>query len=111
MLRKTIFLLIAICSTLMSSLSFAHYPILTCSVQQTNEKKVVICEASFSNRAKAPNVIMEIFSDEDEVLASGTTDDQAMYQFPLPDSDYFILMDAGPGHVLEISNDEVSNTL
>jgi hypothetical protein len=54
---------------------------------------------------------MEIFSDEDEVLASGTTDDQAMYQFPLPDSDYFILMDAGPGHVLEISNDEVSNTL
>lgn len=111
MLRRATLLSITLGSMLTSIASFAHYPILTCSVGHNDQSKLVICEASFSNRAKAPNVIMEVFSDEDEVLSSGVTDEKAMYQFPLPEGDYFILMDAGPGHVLEISNDEVNNNL
>ncbi|WP_194435622.1 hypothetical protein [Vibrio fluminensis] len=85
---------------------FAHYPILDCKAD--SQKQLVICEASFSNRATAPNVIMEVFSEDDEVVASGQTDQQSMFEFPLPEGIYFILMDAGPGHVLEISNDEVT---
>jgi uncharacterized GH25 family protein len=93
---------------LFSGFSFAHYPILSCSVINQDSQEQVVCEASFSNRATAPGVIMEIFSEDDEVISSGVTDNNSLYQFPLPEGDFFILMDAGPGHVLEISNDEVT---
>lgn len=95
---------------LFSSASFAHYPVLSCQhISNAGASDTVRCEASFSNRAKAPNVIMEVYSEDDDVLASGYTDDNAIYEFEAPDNGYFILMDAGPGHVLEISNDEVVN--
>lgn len=100
---------IGVCLLLFSGLSLAHYPILSCSVVNQNSQEHVVCEASFSNRATAPGVIMEIFSEDDEVISSGLTDTNSLYQFPLPEGDFFILMDAGPGHVLEISNDEVTH--
>jgi len=89
-------------------LSHAHYPILNCTVGN-NEKAPhqVRCEASFSNRAKAPNVIMEVYSEDDEVISEGHTDNDSIYTFDRPEGVYFIIMDAGPGHVLEISDEEV----
>lgn len=88
---------------LLGSAAHAHYPILNCSV----ESGQVSCEASFSDRSKAPDVVMEVFSEDDEMLNSGRTDNASMYRFQLPDGVFFIIMDAGPGHVLEISSDEI----
>lgn len=81
----------------------AHYPILDC----TTSSKEVTCEASFSDKSKAPGVVMEVFSEDDEVIAKGRTDDESKYKFSRPDGVYFIIMDAGPGHVLEISDEDV----
>ena len=93
--------------------SFAHYPLLDCQYtthqesNQQNNNEIVSCEAGFSDRSKAPNVVMEVFSEDDEVLAQGHTDDKAMFQFDRPDGAFFIIMDAGPGHVLEISDEDI----
>jgi len=84
----------------------AHYPVLNCKMDTS--VKQVICEAGFSDRSKAPNVVMEVFSEDDEQVAKGHTDDNAMYRFSPPSGAYFIIMDAGPGHVLEISDEEVN---
>ncbi|MEM7564037.1 MAG: hypothetical protein AAF353_13450 [Pseudomonadota bacterium] len=86
---------------------FGHYPILDCNVSGADGSRQVICEASFSDRSKAPDVIMEVFSEDDEMIFSGRTDAASNYRFDLPDGVFFIIMDAGPGHVLEISSDEV----
>lgn len=92
-----------------SSVSYGHYPLLDCqyTTDQQTESEVVLCEAGFSDRSKAPNVVMEVFSEDDEVLAQGHTDDKAMYQFDRPEGAFFVIMDAGPGHVLEISDEDI----
>ncbi|USD67271.1 hypothetical protein [Vibrio sp. SCSIO 43136] len=108
-LHRLIALMLAL---LFTNSVWAHYPILDCKiVTDSDASEHVLCEASFSNRAKAPNVLMEVFSEDDDVLSSGLTDDDALYRFPKPEGSYFILMDAGPGHVLEISNDDVAVAL
>lgn len=96
---------------LISSSVLAHYPVLDCKHTDSSGEDMVVCEAGFSNRSKAPNVIMEVFSEDDDVLVSGTTDDNAMFEFVEPEGGYFIFMDAGPGHILEISNEEVTREL
>ncbi|MCH2159924.1 MAG: hypothetical protein MK096_14245 [Oleiphilaceae bacterium] len=94
--------------SLLSAKAFAHYPILNCKLGSNPESpSEVVCEASFSNLAKAPNVIMEVYSEDDELISEGHTDDNSIYTFERPDGVYFIIMDAGPGHVLEISDEEV----
>lgn len=92
-----------------SAQCLAHYPILDCQLGlETEPEGTVVCIASFSDRSKAPNVLMEIYSEDDEVIASGQTDERATYRFIAPEGEaYFIIMDAGPGHVLEISDEEV----
>ena len=87
----------------LATTAHAHYPILNCTVTSGQ----VECEAGFSDRSKAPDVLMEVFSEEDDILHSGRTDAASMYRFALPEGVFFVIMDAGPGHVLEISSDEI----
>jgi len=96
----------------LSNTVLAHYPILDCHYSKTpNEAhEQVTCEASFSDRSKAPNVVIEIVSEDDEILVKGLTNATAKYQFSRPDGSFFIIMDAGPGHVLEISDEEVNES-
>lgn len=86
--------------------AYAHYPLLDCRFGVESSEQVY-CDAGFSDGSKAPNVIMEVFSEDDEVVAQGRTNDQALFDFRRPAGAFFIIMDAGPGHVIEISNDEV----
>ncbi|WP_250654899.1 hypothetical protein [Alkalimarinus coralli] len=91
---------------LLSHSAFAHYPLLDCYYGSEGGLHVY-CDAGFSDRSKAPNVMMEVFSEDDEVIAQGRTDENALFDFKRPDGAFFIIMDAGPGHVIEISDDEV----
>lgn len=87
----------------------AHYPVLNCAIEKNKSNvEEVSCEASFSDRSRAPNVIMEVFSEDDEQLAKGRTNENSIYRFNRPKGAYFIIMDAGPGHVLEISDEDVN---
>ena len=111
MIRSLILILIS----LFSLQAFAHYPLLNCQFvaaeKEVAEQEVVeqvSCEAGFSDGTKAPNVIMDVFSEDDETLATGHTNEKAMFQFERPDGIFFIIMDAGPGHVIEISDEEVN---
>lgn len=86
--------------------AYAHYPLLDCRFGAESSVQVY-CSAGFSDGSKAPNVLMEVFSEDDEVVAQGVTSDQALFDFERPNGAFFIIMDAGPGHVIEISDDEV----
>ncbi|GAA3925060.1 hypothetical protein [Litoribacillus peritrichatus] len=88
----------------------AHYPLLNCEFTENEQSATeqVFCDAGFSDGTKAPNVVMEVFSEDDETLVSGHTDATAKFQFDRPEGVFFIIMDAGPGHVIEISDEEVN---
>ncbi len=82
----------------LSSQVSAHSLFLNCEQQDEN----IACTGGFSDGTKANNLPVEVFSYDDELLAQGKTDDNSHYQFTRPDSDFYILMDAGPGHVVEV---------
>lgn len=93
-------------SLLFSSAAFAHYPILNC--QQPQNASEITCTAGFSDGSKAPGVLIEVISEEDEIVSTGHTNDNATYHFDRPEGLFFIIMDAGPGHVLEITDEDIN---
>ncbi|MNW04364.1 hypothetical protein D3C71_2004450 [compost metagenome] len=44
---------------------------------------------------------------EDKVLVSGKLDKSSMLSFKKPKGDFFVLFDAGPGHVVEVDHAEI----
>lgn len=95
-----------VCAATFYSPAYAHYPLLDCRFGAEDSAQVY-CIAGFSDGSKAPNVLMEVFSEDDEVVAQGRTNDRALFDFNRPDGAFFIIMDAGPGHVIEIPDEEV----
>lgn len=83
---------------LLSAPSFAHSIFLNCST--ANEQ--IECKGSFSDGSAASDFPFEVISYEDELLVKGQTDKDSAFSFPTPDQDYYILLDAGPGHVIEL---------
>lgn len=92
---------------LVSANSSAHYPILHCHFINNDNQSLVECSAGFSDRSIAANVVMEVYSENDELISAGKTDEAAIYRFEPSSEIFFIIMDAGPGHVIEISDEDV----
>lgn len=83
---------------LLSLPAFAHSVFLNCSAKDSS----VECVGSFSDGSSAAGFPFEVISYEDQLLLQGNTDQAAYFSFPVPTEDYYILMDAGPGHVVEV---------
>lgn len=83
---------------LLSAPTFAHSIFLNCST--SNEQ--IECKGSFSDGSAASDFPFEVISYEDELLLKGKTNKESAFNFPTPDQDYYILLDAGPGHVVEL---------
>lgn len=89
--------------TLLSLPATAHSIFLNCEALA----ETVECKGSFSDGSSADNIPFEVISYEDEMLSAGRTDPDATFNFNTPDQDYYILLDAGPGHVLELDMTDV----
>ena len=89
---------------LSSQLSHAHSINLDCSQVQQE----VQCTGGFSDGSGASNLPYEVISYNDDVLAQGHSSEQSTFTFPLPEQDYYILLDAGPGHVVELDMMDVT---
>lgn len=78
--------------------AFAHSIFLNC----TNADTQIECKSSFSDGSSAENIPFEVISYDDELLKKGRTDPASSFSFLKPDQEYYILLDAGPGHVIEL---------
>ena len=87
-----------------SQLSHAHSIDLDCSQVQQE----VQCKGGFSDGSGTSNLPYEVISYNDDVLAQGLSSEQSTFTFPLPEQDYYILLDAGPGHVVELDMQDVA---
>ncbi|WP_051227289.1 hypothetical protein [Oceanospirillum beijerinckii] len=89
---------------LSSQLSHAHSINLDCSQVQQE----VQCKGGFSDGSGTSNLPYVVISYNDDVLAQGHSSEQSTFTFPLPEQDYYILLDAGPGHVVELDMQDVA---
>lgn len=83
---------------LFSCPAFSHSIFLNCT--ESNEQ--IECIGSFSDGSEANNLPIEVISYSDELLVQGKTGANASFSVDRPNQDYYILMDAGPGHVVEV---------
>lgn len=89
----------------LSSVTYAHSLFLNC--EQHTAK--IHCTGGFSDGSGASNLPIEVVSYDDEPLLAGKTNASSQYSFGVPDKDYYILLDAGPGHVVEVDMVDVAH--
>ncbi|MCB5190921.1 hypothetical protein LG198_09300 [Methylobacillus arboreus] len=75
-----------------------HIPIGKC----WTESKHVICEGGESDGHPLPDALVEVISYDEKTLVSGKLDEKSRIRFARPDSEFYILIDDGPGQVIEI---------
>lgn len=83
---------------LISELAAAHVPIARCALANGQ----VQCTAMYDDGSKAENVLMNVYSYNNEVLLSGKADRKGLFDFTPPRQPFYVLMDDGPGHVFEV---------
>lgn len=84
--------------------ALAHNPVVECRQVSAD---TIQCRGAFSDGSLAPGVRLDVMSYDDKVLVSGKLDKSSMLSFKKPKGDFFVLFDAGPGHVVEVDHAEI----
>lgn len=99
-LRRGALLLLA----LASAPAFAHNPVVECRQVSAD---TIVCRGGFSDGSLAPGVRLDVMSYDDKVLISGKLGKDSTLSFKKPKGEFFVLFDAGPGHVVEVDHAEI----
>ncbi|MGG2396074.1 hypothetical protein ACJRW5_03875 [Pseudomonas sp. SH1-B] len=86
------------------SLALAHNPVCQCEPQGDEE---IVCVGGFSDGSGAPGVTLDVISYDEEILVAGKLDGDSSLSFKRPDGEFYVLFDAGPGHVVEIDHMDI----
>src|SRR5690554_4013525 len=86
-------------AVLTSSAAWAHVPVSRCSVQTDNW---VECQTRYDDDSIAADILMGLYAYDNTLMSSGRSDMKGVFRFKLPDEPFYLLMDAGPGHVFEV---------
>ncbi|MFI8744300.1 hypothetical protein ACIGKL_03975 [Pseudomonas sp. NPDC077186] len=89
----------------LAPLALAHNPICQCEAGDGEE---IVCTGGFSDGSGAPGVTLDVISYEEEVLVPGKLGEDSRLSFKRPDGEFYVLFDAGPGHVVEIDHTEIA---
>lgn len=90
-------------SSFFSLSSWAHSPHCQCKL----DGEFIVCQGGFSDGSGAEGVQLDVISYDEHVILSSMLDEQSRIRFPRPEGDFYILMDAGPGHIVEIDWPEI----
>lgn len=105
--RKAGVCVLALTALLCGPAAWAHNPIAECKAV---DAQTIECQGGFSDGSDAPGVTLDVVSYDEKVLLPGKLDNDSKLRFKRPDSDFYILFDAGPGHVVEIDQTEIEET-
>jgi len=96
-------LLLTLCASF-SSLAMAHNPLCEC---KEIEGEQIRCTGGFSDGSGAPGVTLDVIGYDESVLVPGKLGVDSTVTFKKPDSEFYVLFDAGPGHVVEIDQADI----
>ena len=89
----------------MVSATRAHTPLAAC---YDNGDGTILCEGGFSDGSSAAGVAMRVRNRSGYVVIEGTMDEFSEFVFEKPRGRYSVLFDAGQGHRIEISSDDIT---
>ncbi|PWB30935.1 hypothetical protein DCO48_18870 [Pseudomonas sp. SDI] len=82
-----------------ASPALAHNPMCQCEPLAGEQIK---CTGGFSDGSGAPGVTLDVIGYNEAVLLPGKLGDDSTLTFKRPEGEFYVLFDAGPGHVVEI---------
>ncbi len=91
-------------SLLFAAAAFAHTPICSC---YDNGDGTITCEGGFSDGSSAAGVKIEVKDKDGKVLISGEMNESSEFVFEKPKTEYEVVFDAGPGHVITTSGEDI----
>jgi len=89
---------------LAGSVAWAHNPVIECKQVSAD---TIVCRGGFSDGSLAPGVRLDVVGYDDKVLAAGKLGKDSTLSFKKPKGEFFVLFDAGPGHIVEVDHAEI----
>ena len=80
---------------LLCSKAFAHFPTLSCEINAQDNTRL-FCQAGYSDASLAGEVVLKVFSYDEELLTTVNTASDGSASLDIPQGEYFIVFD--PGH-------------
>ncbi|QLL16616.1 hypothetical protein H0I86_21210 [Pseudomonas chlororaphis subsp. aurantiaca] len=91
-------------SAVFSGGALAHNPM--CECKQIDGEQIR-CTGGFSDGSGAPGVTMDVIGYDETILVPGKLGADSTLTFKKPDAEFYVLFDAGPGHVVEIDQADI----
>ncbi|WP_060513314.1 hypothetical protein [Pseudomonas sp. NBRC 111124] len=85
--------------------ALAHNPMCECEDVAGGQVK---CTGGFSDGSAAPGVTLDVIGYDEQVLVGGKLGDDSSLTFKRPDGEFYVLFDAGPGHVVEVDHADIA---
>ncbi|MGR5238596.1 hypothetical protein [Vibrio alfacsensis] len=76
----------------------AHFPLMSCHL----EHEKVVCEAGYSDGSTAVDYDVEMYDYDDNLMAKVTTNKRAIAEFSRPQTDFYLVFDAGHENPVEV---------
>lgn len=84
--------------------ALAHNPVVECRQVSAD---TIVCRGGFSDGSLAPGVRLDVLNYDDKVLLAGKLGKDSTLSFKKPQGEFYVLFDAGPGHVVEVDHAEI----
>nr|WP_225777313.1 hypothetical protein [Pseudomonas sp. Marseille-Q3773] len=85
--------------------ALAHNPMCECEGLAGGQVK---CTGGFSDGSGAPGVTLDVIGYDEQVLVGSKLGDDSTLTFKRPDGEFYVLFDAGPGHVVEVDHADIT---
>ncbi|HCE2647902.1 TPA: hypothetical protein N2889_000026 [Vibrio parahaemolyticus] len=76
----------------------AHFPLMSCYLSQDK----VICETGYSDGSTAIDYDVEMYDYQDNLIAKVRTDKRSIAEFSHPETDFYLVFDAGHESPVEV---------
>lgn len=84
--------------------ALAHNPMCECKPVDGEQ---IECTGGFSDGSGAPGVTLDVIGYNEEILVPGKLGEDSRLIFKRPAGEFYVLFDAGPGHIVEIDHADI----
>lgn len=102
--KKFVFGLVLAACMACTVAAWAHTPIMACYL---NGDGTATVEGGFSDGSSAAGVAITVRSTDGKTLQEGKMDDLGEFVFDIPEVDYEVEFNAGPGHVVVVQGKDI----
>lgn len=87
--------------------ALAHNPMCECTPIEGDQIK---CTGGFSDGSGAPGVTLDVIGYDESMLLEGKLGADSTLTFKRPEGEFYVLFDAGPGHVVEVDYADIGDS-